>query len=159
MSQRIATIAKIINLDRRIFQRKLGMIRAVKSSTKVSPKPSYFVRLRRYTLTTLEPRVLAVAVLAGLLAFSSSSVAQTSARSAGIRDIATLSLTSPLLVALGSWPPWDGWGWDKPSAPKPPNPKKPPVGVPEGGSEAMYLSFGGLACLTALIWQQRQTSH
>lgn len=56
-----------------------------------------------------------------------------------------------LALAISSEPIWDYGSWERKK-------KKPPVGVPEGGSPVPYLGLTGLIFLAAVVLRQKQKS-
>jgi len=107
-------------------------------------------------LYQLGPRVLVTAVLMFLFLASASGVAQTTALPGSNLGLPAVSpRVFPVQnhsLSLVSEPLWDRGDWERKK-------KKPPVGVPEGGSEATYLALTGLACLFAIGFSQRQKSQ
>jgi hypothetical protein len=105
-------------------------------------------------------RLPVLAGLAFLVLFSASSLAHGAAIPQ--RAVAAASFSSSVIL-VESHPPyvsfeplWNGNGWNDSNNNQR---KKDPVGVPEGGSVAAYLSLAGLACLLAIGFERRQKSQ
>lgn len=60
-------------------------------------------------------------------------------------------LAQHLALTISSEPIWDYGNWGRKK-------KKPPVGVPEGGSPVTYLGLTGLICVAAVVLRQKQKS-
>lgn len=108
-------------------------------------------------MTSLGPRALVIGVLALLFFFSTTSIAQTAVVPPSTESISTFFQSGWFLPdpppPVKSDPLWDRDGWNNGK------PKKPPVGVPEGGSTSMYLGLTGFACLLAIGFGRRRKSQ